>query len=117
MKSFCNMRNSTCEASLDKEEAEMARSTFLAAMVLLLVFGAGTGPISSGAHQDLAFSNGLAPTAEQAPARICLATAQGSPVIALTCVGAFCVHDSDCYSCPGGQSAWFCSSSRRCTPY
>jgi|HubBroStandDraft_3_1064219.scaffolds.fasta_scaffold00306_3 hypothetical protein len=95
----------------------MARSTFLATMVLLLVFGAGTGPVSSGAHQDLAFSNDVAQAAAHAPARICLATAQGSPVIAQTCVGAFCLRDSDCYSCPGGASAWYCSSSRRCTPY
>jgi hypothetical protein len=94
----------------------MARSAFLATMVLLSVLGAGTGSVSSRAQQDLAFSNDLTPPADHAPGQICLATAQGSLVIARSCVGAYCRYDADCASCPGGQNAWYCGS-HRCTPY
>jgi len=96
----------------------MARSALLVTMVLLL--GSGVAILSNGpraAHQDQASLNGLAQPAPQTAARICPAAEPGTLEIARTCVGSFCLRDSDCASCPGGLSAWFCSSSHRCTPF
>ncbi len=95
----------------------MVRSALLATMILLSVSVGATASDGSRAQRDQAFLNDLAQTADRAPAQLCLATAKGSQVIARSCVGAFCLHDADCASCPGGLSAWYCSSLHRCTPF
>jgi hypothetical protein len=95
----------------------MMRSALLATMVLLSTFGVATVSDSARARQDQAFLNDLAQPAGQLTARICSASELAAPAIARTCVGSFCLRDSDCASCPGGLSAWYCSSSHRCTPF
>jgi hypothetical protein len=94
----------------------MKRSSLLAALVLLSVFAGTAAMDSTHAQPNQASLNRSVQPPASAPVDLCLATAKTEPVIGRTCVGSYCRYDSDCWSCPGGMSAWYCGG-HRCTPY